>query len=194
MSIIYKFKYLLIIMLFSSTAIAGNYGKLAYDFSFNDIDGSKLNLSEFKNKVIIVVNVASQCGFTSQYEDMQTIWDSYQTKGIIMIGVPSNDFGNQEPGTNSEIKNFCEAKFGITLKNIGPRMSFEGDGDDVTLTGPNGSDMTVELRSAAFELPSLLNIGGAYSKNFKMICKFFYFFAYNTYLNFRRSCIFRINI
>ena len=102
-------------MLFSSTAIAGNYNKLAYNFSFNDLDGSKLNLSEFKNKVIIVVNVASQCGFTSQYEDMQEIWDSYQKKGIIMIGVPSNDFGNQEPGSNSEIKNFCEAKFGITF-------------------------------------------------------------------------------
>ena len=102
-------------MLFSSTAIAENYNKLAYNFSFNDLDGSKLNLSEFKNKVIIVVNVASQCGFTSQYEDMQKIWDSYQKKGIIMIGVPSNDFGNQEPGSNSEIKNFCEAKFGITF-------------------------------------------------------------------------------
>jgi len=102
-------------MLFSSTAIAGNYSKLAYDFSFNDIDGSKLNLSEFKNKIIIVVNVASQCGFTSQYEDMQKIWDSYQKKGIVIIGVPSNDFGNQEPGTNTEIKNFCEAKFGITF-------------------------------------------------------------------------------
>ncbi len=60
-----------------------------------------------------------------------------------------------------------QAKFGITLKNIGPRMSFEGDGDDITLTGPNGSDMTVELRSAAFELPSLLNIGGSYDFLFK---------------------------
>ena len=115
MKLLYKIKYLLILMLFSSVAIAGNYNKLAYDFSFNDLDGSKINLSEFKNKIIIVVNVASQCGFTSQYEDMQKIWDSYQKKGIVMIGVPSNDFGNQEPGTNSEIKNFCEAKFGITF-------------------------------------------------------------------------------
>jgi len=113
-------------MLFSSTAIAGNYSKLAYDFSFNDIDGSKLNLSEFQNKVIIVVNVASQCGFTSQYEDMQKIWDSYQKKGIVMIGVPSNDFGNQEPGTNTEIKNFCEAKFGITFP-ITEKVIVKGD-------------------------------------------------------------------
>ena len=126
MYIIDKIKYLLIIMLFSSTAIAGNYSKLAYDFSFNDIDGSKLNLSEFQNKVIIVVNVASQCGFTSQYEDMQKIWDSYQKKGIVMIGVPSNDFGNQEPGTNTEIKNFCEAKFGITFP-ITEKVIVKGD-------------------------------------------------------------------
>jgi len=94
---------------------SANYEKLAYDFKFKDLDGSDLNLSEFKNKVIIIVNVASQCGFTKQYEDMQRIWEQYQKKGIVIIGVPSNDFGNQEPGTNQDIKNFCQAKFGITF-------------------------------------------------------------------------------
>jgi len=103
------------IMTLLTTAASGNYDKLAYDFNFNDLDGSELNLSSYKNKVIVVVNVASQCGFTSQYEDMQKIWDEYQNKGVIIIGVPSNDFGNQEPGTSKEIKNFCEAKFGITF-------------------------------------------------------------------------------
>ena len=101
------------------TFVANNtnakYEKFAYDFAFNDLDGSSLNLDQFRDKVIVVVNVASQCGFTGQYEDMQKIWEKYQTKGLIMIGVPSNDFGNQEPGTNKEIKNFCEAKFGITF-------------------------------------------------------------------------------
>ena len=92
-----------------------SYEKLAYDFSFKDIDGTPLKLSEYKGKVIIVVNVASQCGFTNQYEDMQKIWEKYQSKGIIMIGVPSNDFGSQEPGNNQEIKTFCEAKFGISF-------------------------------------------------------------------------------
>ena len=101
-------------MLMLQTANA-NYDKLAYDFNFNDLDGSKLNLSEYRNKVIVIVNVASQCGFTKQYEDMQKIWDNYQSKGLVMIGVPSNDFGNQEPGSSKEIKNFCEAKFGITF-------------------------------------------------------------------------------
>ena len=97
------------------TNLNANYDKLAYDFNFKDLDGSNLNLSEYKNKVIIVVNVASQCGFTKQYEDMQKVWEKYQKDGIVMIGVPSNDFGNQEPGDNKEIKNFCEAKFGISF-------------------------------------------------------------------------------
>jgi len=106
--------FIIMISLFGNKTSA-NYEKLAYDFKFKDLDGSDLNLSEFKNKVIIIVNVASQCGFTKQYEDMQRIWEQYQKKGIVIIGVPSNDFGNQEPGTNQDIKNFCQAKFGITF-------------------------------------------------------------------------------
>ena len=102
-------------MLFFSTKTYGSYEKLAYDFNFNDLDGTQLNLSEYKGKVIVVVNVASQCGFTNQYEDMQNVWQQYQNKGLIMLGVPSNDFGKQEPGDSKEIKNFCEAKFGITF-------------------------------------------------------------------------------
>ena len=106
---------LLIMISFFGNKLSANYEKLAYDFNFTDLDGSSLNLSEYKNKVIIIVNVASQCGFTKQYEDMQKIWSEYQEKGIVMIGVPSNDFGNQEPGSNDDIKNFCEAKFGISF-------------------------------------------------------------------------------
>ena len=95
--------------------VNAKYEKLAYDFAFSDLDGGSLSLADFKGKVIVVVNVASQCGFTSQYEDMQKIWENYQVKNVIMLGIPSNDFGQQEPGTNKEIKNFCEAKFGITF-------------------------------------------------------------------------------
>lgn len=108
--------FLLIIMIsIFGNKVNADYEKLAYDFSFNDIDGTPLKLSEYKGKIIVVVNVASQCGFTSQYEDMQNIWEKYQSKGIIILGVPSNDFGGQEPGSNSEIKTFCEAKFGISF-------------------------------------------------------------------------------
>ena len=102
-------------MSFFGNKVTADYEKLAYDFKFKDLDGSQLSLSEYKGKVIIAVNVASQCGFTKQYEDMQDVWKKYQSKGIIMLGIPSNDFGQQEPGTSKEIKNFCEAKFGITF-------------------------------------------------------------------------------
>ena len=106
---------LLIMISFFGNKVTANYEKLAYDFQFKDLDGSSLSLSEYKGKIIIAVNVASQCGFTKQYEDMQNIWEKYQSKGIVMLGIPSNDFGKQEPGTSKEIKNFCEAKFGITF-------------------------------------------------------------------------------
>ncbi len=123
-----KLKVLILITMlsfFGNNTLA-NYNKLAYDFKFNDLDGSPLNLSEYKNKVIVIVNVASQCGFTSQYEDMQKVWEKYQNKGLVMIGIPSNDFGNQEPGDNNEIKNFCEAKFGITFP-MTEKVSVKGD-------------------------------------------------------------------
>ena len=111
---------------FLGTNIKADYSKLAYDYKFNDIDGSELNLNKFKNKVIVVVNVASQCGFTKQYEDMQKVWENYQNKGVVMLGVPSNDFGKQEPGTSEEIKNFCEAKFGITFP-MTEKVSVKGE-------------------------------------------------------------------
>jgi len=111
---------------FLGTNIKADYSKLAYDYKFNDIDGSELNLNKFKNKVIVVVNVASQCGFTKQYEDMQKVWENYQNKGVVMLGVPSNDFGKQEPGTSEEIKNFCEAKFGITFP-MTAKVSVKGE-------------------------------------------------------------------
>ena len=108
--------FILIIMItFLGNNATAKYEKLAYDFTFKDLDENALSLAEFKNKVIIAINVASQCGFTSQYEDMQKVWENYQAKDVIMLGIPSNDFGQQEPGTNKEIKNFCEAKFGITF-------------------------------------------------------------------------------
>ena len=104
-----------LIITIMGTSVNADNSKLAYDFEFKDLDGSTIKLSEYKNKVIVIINVASQCGFTNQYEDMQKIWEKYQSKGIVILGVPSNDFGKQEPGSNEEIKNFCEAKFGISF-------------------------------------------------------------------------------
>ena len=112
-----KIKVILLIVMISffGNKVTANYEKLAYDFQFKDLDGSTLNLSEYKGKIIVAVNVASQCGFTKQYEDMQNIWDKYQSKGIVMLGIPSNDFGNQEPGTNEEVKEFCSLNYGVSF-------------------------------------------------------------------------------
>ena len=117
---------LLTMISFIGNKLSADYEKLAYDFHFNDLDGSPLSLSDYKDKVIIVVNVASQCGFTKQYEDMQNIWEKYQSKGIVMLGIPSNDFGEQEPGSSKDIKNFCEAKFGITFP-MTEKVSVKGE-------------------------------------------------------------------
>ena len=85
-----------------------------YSINFQDSKEAEKNLEEYKGKYILIVNVASKCGFTSQYEDLQTIWEKYQEKGLVVIGVPSSSF-NQEFQTNQEVKNFCEAKFGISF-------------------------------------------------------------------------------
>ena len=89
--------------------------KTAYDFQFTAIDGDKLDLADYRGKVLLVVNTASQCGFTSQYDGLEAIWQKYQDQGLVVIGVPSNDFGKQEPGTAEEIKSFCEVNFNITF-------------------------------------------------------------------------------
>ena len=93
---------------------SANYSKLVYDFEFNGIDGNKIELSNFKNKVLVVVNVASRCGYTPQYEDLQMLWSNYKNKSLVVIGVPTNNF-KQEPGNNKEIKDFCETNFGINF-------------------------------------------------------------------------------
>ena len=94
--------------------VSANYTKLAYDFEFKNINGNMIKLSDYKNKVLVVVNVASRCGYTPQYEDLQTLWSNYGNKNLVVIGVPTNNF-KQEPGSNKEIKKFCETNFGITF-------------------------------------------------------------------------------
>ena len=89
--------------------------KSFYDLSINSIDGNEIKFSNFKDKSILLVNVASNCGFTKQYEDLQKLYDLYKSNGLIVLGVPSNQFGNQEPGSEMEIKNFCETNFNISF-------------------------------------------------------------------------------
>ena len=86
-----------------------------YDFKIEDIQGEEISLDIYKGKTILLVNVASNCGFTNQYGDLQNLWEKYKEKNLIVLGVPSNQFGNQEPGSNSEIKNFCEVNFNVNF-------------------------------------------------------------------------------
>ena len=91
----------------------------AYDFSFVSMkDGSALSLEEFRGKVVIVVNVASLCMFTKQYRDMQRFYEEYQKQGVVVLAVPCNDFGKQEPKGNREIKQFCKCEFAITFPMV----------------------------------------------------------------------------
>ena len=99
----------------ASAAPAGAADGTAFDFSFPSIDGKDLKLADWRGKVLLVVNTASFCGYTKQYAGLQEIWSKYEAQGLVVVGVPSNDFGNQEPKTEGEIKNFCQGAFGVTF-------------------------------------------------------------------------------
>ena len=101
-------------MLFFKTSATANYEKKFYDFSIESINGEKIDFKDYKNRVILVVNTASYCGFTKQYGELQELWDLYKEKGLIVLGVPSNSF-NQEKNNNAAVKEFCEVNFNINF-------------------------------------------------------------------------------
>ena len=107
--------YILIIMFSFLNMSMSENSKTFYDFKINSINGEELNLSSFNGKTILLVNVASKCGFTKQYDDLQKLYEDYREKGLVVVGIPSNQFGGQEPGTETEIKNFCETNFNINF-------------------------------------------------------------------------------
>ena len=85
----------------------------AYDFTMNSIDGKATPLAEFKGKVTLIVNVASQCGYTPQYAGLETLYEKYRDQGFVIAGFPANNFGSQEPGSNAEIKQFCNRNYSV---------------------------------------------------------------------------------
>ena len=109
-----KFFFFTLIMLNIFSSAEAKYDKLAYEFMFKGINEETINLKEYKDSVILIVNVASRCGFTNQYKDLQTLWETYRKDNLVIIGVPTNNV-NQEPGSNSEIKTFCETNFGFII-------------------------------------------------------------------------------
>jgi len=110
---------LTIFMFFFKNSSAGNYEKVFYDLKIESISGEIIDFNEYRNKVVLVVNTASYCGFTKQYGELQELWDQYKSKGLIVLGVPSNSF-NQEKKNNEDVKKFCEVNFNISfpLSNI----------------------------------------------------------------------------
>ena len=103
-----------IVMFFFKSSVVANYNKVFYDFKIESITGQTIDFNEYKNKVVLIVNTASYCGFTKQYNDLQELWDKYKSRGLIVLGVPSNSF-NQEKNNNSEVKEFCEVNFDINF-------------------------------------------------------------------------------
>ena len=103
-----------IFMFFFKTPVTANYEKKVYDFSIESISGEKIDFKDYNNRVILVVNTASYCGFTKQYEELQSLWDKYKSKGLVVLGVPSNSF-NQEKKSNSAVKEFCKVNFDINF-------------------------------------------------------------------------------
>jgi glutathione peroxidase len=105
---------LTVLMFFFKNTAMANYEKIFFDFKIDGIGGKVLDLDQYKNKVVLLVNTASYCGFTKQYADLQKLWDQYNSKGLIIIGVPSNSF-NQEKKSEEDVKNFCEVNFNINF-------------------------------------------------------------------------------
>jgi glutathione peroxidase len=102
-------------MLLLLPALALAASKSVYDFTLNSIDGQPSPLSSFKGKVVMLVNVASKCGYTPQYSALESTYEKYKDRGLVIVGIPANNFGAQEPGTNEEIKTFCSRKYNVTF-------------------------------------------------------------------------------
>ncbi|NRG17777.1 glutathione peroxidase [Rhizobiales bacterium] len=115
-------------LFFGASAVnAAETGQSAHDFTFTAIEGHELPMSDYAGKAVLVVNTASFCGFTHQYSDLQAVWEKYRDRGLVVLGVPSNDFGSQEPGSEAEIKQFCEVNFSIDFP-LTEKEVVKGDG------------------------------------------------------------------
>jgi len=97
-----------------------------YDFTLNSIDGNPKPLSDFKGKVVLIVNVASRCGYTPQYAGLEKLYEKYMDQGLVIVGVPANNFGGQEPGSNEEIKTFCSRNYNVTFPMMS-KVSVKGE-------------------------------------------------------------------
>eukprot|EP01029_Cantina_marsupialis_P018907 TRINITY_DN438403_c0_g1_i1.p1 TRINITY_DN438403_c0_g1~~TRINITY_DN438403_c0_g1_i1.p1 ORF type:complete len:196 (+),score=15.78 TRINITY_DN438403_c0_g1_i1:38-589(+) len=119
-------KIFLIFLFFTSSIFAKESSMSIYDFTVKDIDGKEVSMSKYKDKVLLIVNVASKCGFTGQYEGLENLFEKYKNEDFMILGFPSNQFANQEPGTNKEIKEFCSLTYGVNF-DMFSKVDVNGD-------------------------------------------------------------------
>lgn len=110
---IFTIKTILIFLITINLSIAKENKMTIYDFNVKDINDKEISMSKYKNKVLLIVNVASKCGFTGQYEGLENLYKKYKSEDFMILGFPSNQFSNQEPGSNKEIKEFCRLTYGV---------------------------------------------------------------------------------
>ena len=133
---------LVLTMFFATSLIASD--KTVYDFTLNSIDGQPTPLSNFKGKIVLLVNVASRCGYTPQYSALESVYEKYKSQGFVIIGIPANNFGAQEPGSNQEIKTFCTRKYNVTFPMMA-KVSVKGS--DITPLYQFLTDKTAHTKS-----------------------------------------------
>ena len=119
-------KLFLMLSLCIAAAIAVAQTHSIYDFTMKSIDGQQVSLKDYSGKVVMLVNVASKCGFTPQYAGLEKLYEKYKDRGFVIVGVPANNFAQQEPGTNEEIKKFCSNKYNVTFPMMS-KVSVKGD-------------------------------------------------------------------
>jgi glutathione peroxidase len=118
-------KLVLALMLCAAGALQARAASI-YDFQMNSIDGQQVSLASYKGKVVLLVNVASKCGFTPQYTALEAVYEKYKDRGLVIVGIPANNFAQQEPGTNAEIKTFCSRKYNVSFPMMA-KVSVKGD-------------------------------------------------------------------
>jgi len=117
-------KWIRALLLLGTVAMAGE--PTIYDFTVNSIEGQSTSLSRYRGKVVLLVNVASRCGYTPQYAALEKVYEKYKDRGLVILGFPANNFGGQEPGSNQEIKTFCSTKYNVTFPMMA-KVSVKGD-------------------------------------------------------------------
>lgn len=139
---------LILALLLTAATFSFNWNDVFYQFSMNNIDGEEITLSEYKNKVILIVNVASKCGYTPQYEGLQKIYNKYKEEGLVILGFPANNFKGQEPGSDEEIKEFCTLEYGVEFPMFS-KVSVAGEDQAelfAYLTAQPNSDFEGEIK------------------------------------------------